>query len=413
MISVLVQATVEQFWGDLGVSPYWPLMLKGSVGDDLEHLEKDRAIKTDPDDNRKRRTIRLVKKNDSWGFALQTYGVKNKRTNEIEVMTYVDYVEYNGPAWIAGLQRGDIFLSINGEPVEGVTHKQLVQKIRQAGDAMRVVVLFEDCCRKVELYEKFIKLKQVLSFKLQELQQLKVKENLLLKAGGLKRIEEIRLSTRSTQSSISSDWDRYSMVGNSVSLSNIPTHIRGKRKLLTVTNDSLSDISFDNASFSDSDSCLNLNSSATDLFQTALKQRSENIDNVSEYSLPLNTHANFQLGGKMLRFSEDDISSIGSFDNIVPKNKLQTVQSCDIRHSEITCVKVSDIQIVVSESDDPVESGDDLVISDCESEGQSSSKLAEDKSHVEDQEETESVSTETGRFENGIIISEKDELTKL
>lgn len=40
---------------------------------------------------------------------LQTYGFKNKKTGEIEVYTYVDYVDYNGPAGIAGMRRGNDF----------------------------------------------------------------------------------------------------------------------------------------------------------------------------------------------------------------------------------------------------------------------------------------------------------------
>ena len=42
-----------------------------SVGPELDHLEADRNIPSDPLDNRKRRTIRLQKKNDTWGFTIQ------------------------------------------------------------------------------------------------------------------------------------------------------------------------------------------------------------------------------------------------------------------------------------------------------------------------------------------------------
>lgn len=44
----------------------------GSVGADLRDLEQDRAIKTDPDETKRRRTIRLVRnRGQSWGFTLQ------------------------------------------------------------------------------------------------------------------------------------------------------------------------------------------------------------------------------------------------------------------------------------------------------------------------------------------------------
>ncbi|XP_050418303.1 uncharacterized protein LOC126831693 isoform X1 [Patella vulgata] len=349
MFYEMVNTTVEQFWINLNgySSVYGPLMLKGSVGDDLEHLEKDRAIRTDPDDTRKRRTIKLIKRNESWGFALQTYGVRNKRSNEIEVMTYVDYVEYNGPAWLAGLQRGDIFLSINGEPVEGATHQQLVDKIRKVGDSMRLVVLFEDCCRKVELYEKFIKLKQVLSAKLTQLQELKIKENAVLKRCGLTRVEELRNSVRSTRSirsTISSDWDRFSVLGNSMSLRNIPNHVRDRRKYAG-NYDSSSDLSVNNSfndSLSDSESGAFLTSSSVDLTLNTSSRTIDNVDSASEYSLPL--HSNFQLGGKLLTFSEDDSVSNSSFEQI---------ESCD------TIVDQSDIALEIKADTSDIETVDE------------------------------------------------------
>lgn len=48
-------------------------MLKpvSSIGPELDHLEADRNIPSDPLDYRKRRTIRLMKKNESWGFTIQ------------------------------------------------------------------------------------------------------------------------------------------------------------------------------------------------------------------------------------------------------------------------------------------------------------------------------------------------------
>ena len=44
---------------------------------------------------------------------LQTYGIKHKKTNEIEVMTYVDYVEIGGAAWFAGMRRGTVIISLD------------------------------------------------------------------------------------------------------------------------------------------------------------------------------------------------------------------------------------------------------------------------------------------------------------
>lgn len=44
---------------------------------------------------------------------LQTYGIKNKKTGTIDVMTYVDYVEMNGPAWIAGMRKGKLHIALS------------------------------------------------------------------------------------------------------------------------------------------------------------------------------------------------------------------------------------------------------------------------------------------------------------
>ncbi|KAL8576609.1 hypothetical protein ACOMHN_025084 [Nucella lapillus] len=187
-------------------------MWMGSVGQELHHLEKERAIQTDPEETRRRRTIQLIRKDadtKSWGFTLQTYGIRNKRTHEVEVMTYVDYVELHGPAWIAGMRRGDVLLSVNGESVEGLNHARLVEKIQQSKATLRLVVLFEDCCRKVELYERYIKLKRILSQKMRDLRQLELEEKILCSGGRLSRVGVFRDSIRS---STSSDWDCYSEV---------------------------------------------------------------------------------------------------------------------------------------------------------------------------------------------------------
>ncbi|XP_014785417.1 general receptor for phosphoinositides 1-associated scaffold protein isoform X5 [Octopus bimaculoides] len=151
-----------------------------SVGEDLTYLERDRSITTDPTESKKRRTIKLIRTNSSWGFTLQTYGIRHKKNNEIEITTYVDYVEIDKPAWIAGMRQGDVILSVNGDSVEQATHQQLVEKIKSCARYMRLVVLFEDCCRKVELHDRYIKLKNILREKKRELKLLNEQEQNIL-----------------------------------------------------------------------------------------------------------------------------------------------------------------------------------------------------------------------------------------
>ncbi|XP_014677518.1 PREDICTED: uncharacterized protein LOC106817371 [Priapulus caudatus] len=194
----------------------------------LERVKSDHIISTRfANEYKRRRTVLIQRKKSSFGFTLQTYGIHHPHRNELEVLTYIDYVEYGGPAYLAGVRPGDVILAINGTNLEDATHAQLVEFIHGCGEFIRMVVLFEDCVRKVELHMRTIKLKQILAEKTLEYEQLCHEE-----ASILGEQYESSRATAESMASVVSTAESFGSASQSDSLSIVMTEPRCDERLL-------------------------------------------------------------------------------------------------------------------------------------------------------------------------------------
>ncbi|XP_035712720.1 uncharacterized protein LOC110855855 isoform X1 [Folsomia candida] len=148
---------------------------------ELAQSVKEKGLWIFGESESKRRVIKIEKRDGSYGFTLQSYGVRYKHGNrETDFITYVNAVEKDGAAFHAGLREGDVILSINGQNMARVEHKSLVAFIRQCPTNLKMIVVSDERARKVELHMRYVHLQKKLQDKMRELDELNKTEKEIL-----------------------------------------------------------------------------------------------------------------------------------------------------------------------------------------------------------------------------------------
>ncbi|XP_069735691.1 protein TAMALIN isoform X2 [Phaenicophaeus curvirostris] len=129
-----------------------------------------------------RRVVTLQKEaEETFGFEIQTYGLHHPDRNRVELLTFVCRVHGGSAAEAAGLQPGDAITGVNGLNVEGVRHREIVEIIKNSGNALRLDTLYGTSVRRAELEARLQYLKQTLYEKWGEYRSLMVQEQRLVR----------------------------------------------------------------------------------------------------------------------------------------------------------------------------------------------------------------------------------------
>ena len=182
---------------------------------ELHKFLKEKQIYSHPNDNYKRRTIVLVRSlskkssftpstsskqrhvsltdsfttnnnntnnnNGEFGFHLQTYGLVNSSTKQTEFICFVNNVQQNSPAQHAGLNNGDVILAIDGICIdEFKSLNEIMAHVRNKLE-LRLVIMCENICKKIQLKQRYAKLKQKISDKKLELERISMQEESIRK----------------------------------------------------------------------------------------------------------------------------------------------------------------------------------------------------------------------------------------
>ncbi|KAG7326992.1 hypothetical protein KOW79_010393 [Hemibagrus wyckioides] len=141
------------------------------------HTAKMAEIKHTESHDSERRTVSISKKEDeAFGFNMRTY---ESSTTDSEMLTCVCLVKESSPAQSAGLQTGDVILSVNSICVEGFEHQQIVDLILKNSSSLKMEIVRGTSVKRKELQKKLDQLQWQLRDKRAELQMLITQEERL------------------------------------------------------------------------------------------------------------------------------------------------------------------------------------------------------------------------------------------
>ncbi|XP_028409057.1 uncharacterized protein LOC114531641 [Dendronephthya gigantea] len=106
-----------------------------------------------------RRTLQMTREeNEGFGFVLQTNTIIQTGAYS-DSMTFISNVSEDGPAYLAGMRPGDVIIEVENVTVEDESHQMIVEKVKNAGLTVRLVVVYKDAIRRIRLSTKLFALK--------------------------------------------------------------------------------------------------------------------------------------------------------------------------------------------------------------------------------------------------------------
>jgi hypothetical protein len=116
-----------------------------------------------------------------FGFNLQSYGLLNSSTKQTEYICFINNVQPKSVAKKAGLNNGDILLAIDDIKVNEFKSFSDIMKHVKGKNELRLVVMTEQMCKKINLQQRIDQLKTLIAEKKTDLDKLESKKSSLFK----------------------------------------------------------------------------------------------------------------------------------------------------------------------------------------------------------------------------------------